>query len=467
MRAIAMDSGRCRRVPRPCCSVAKAWGCVRCALAREIRFRAAGRGMRAARSCASAPILGESRASLWHERERRWCADRRQGAEPARGLACVRRRTWRAERRGASGANSGARRGDAAFVDGRELREAARAVDRRRPVPVVDVIHDCGAACRGVQRRSNAHRHSRVLPGSLAELDRDATVFWNDIDLRLRASVRVGDWKWRWMSEALVVRIRGHAPPREDAQDFQRRAAERHRRLPYVQRGDLPPQRLAVCMRCVARGGFPRRRRTWRHWRTRQRSPPSLADAWRVGDASSNPCAIRIARKTGARAAGDRAGARAREAARAGRAARGARYARRGSAGRCCRSSGRRVCLRGRRFDVWMTAMPMDGDRAGARCGGGVASRGAFATRLPRAAVLDRCRTRRARGRFDVDFVACSGVRTAQARRRDTCPGRCRNRIARNARAPGRPRIFLAASRRSPARVRSNCAPPSKRSAAC
>jgi glycosyltransferase involved in cell wall biosynthesis len=32
------------------------------------------------------------------------------------------------------------------------------------------------------------HRHSQVIPGSLAEIDRDATVFWNYIDLKFRAN---------------------------------------------------------------------------------------------------------------------------------------------------------------------------------------------------------------------------------------------------------------------------------------
>jgi glycosyltransferase involved in cell wall biosynthesis len=33
------------------------------------------------------------------------------------------------------------------------------------------------------------HRHSQVIPGSLAEIDRDATVFWNYIDLKFRSTV--------------------------------------------------------------------------------------------------------------------------------------------------------------------------------------------------------------------------------------------------------------------------------------
>lgn len=52
------------------------------------------------------------------------------------------------------------------------------------------------------------HRHSQVIPGSLAERDRDAVVFWNYVDLRLRAAA-----PWRlevWLDgEALHVRIRG------------------------------------------------------------------------------------------------------------------------------------------------------------------------------------------------------------------------------------------------------------------
>jgi glycosyltransferase involved in cell wall biosynthesis len=32
------------------------------------------------------------------------------------------------------------------------------------------------------------HRHSQVIPGSLAEIDRDATVFWNYIDLKFRST---------------------------------------------------------------------------------------------------------------------------------------------------------------------------------------------------------------------------------------------------------------------------------------
>ena len=96
------------------------------------------------------------------------------------------------------------------FVPGRELREGCL-------VPSVggglcqlsNALYDCAlrAGLQAVER----HRHSRVLPGSLAQHDRDATVFWNYVDLRLRAGFA---WRLEVTMDArqLRVRIRGHAP---------------------------------------------------------------------------------------------------------------------------------------------------------------------------------------------------------------------------------------------------------------
>lgn len=72
------------------------------------------------------------------------------------------------------------------FVAGRELREGCI-------VPAIggglcqlsNAIYD--SAVRAGLEVVERHRHSRALPGSLAEQDRDATVFWNYVDLRLRA----------------------------------------------------------------------------------------------------------------------------------------------------------------------------------------------------------------------------------------------------------------------------------------
>ncbi|MCB9526042.1 MAG: VanW family protein [Myxococcales bacterium] len=53
------------------------------------------------------------------------------------------------------------------------------------------------------------HAHSQVVPGSLAETGRDATVFWNYVDLRVRAPE--GLWvSCRLSADHLVVRL--HAP---------------------------------------------------------------------------------------------------------------------------------------------------------------------------------------------------------------------------------------------------------------
>ena len=93
------------------------------------------------------------------------------------------------------------------FVVGRELREGCL-------IPSVggglcqlsNAIYDC--AVRAGLAVVERHRHSRVLAGSLAEHDRDATVFWNYVDLRLR-----GRFAWRLEAtmdaERLRVRILG------------------------------------------------------------------------------------------------------------------------------------------------------------------------------------------------------------------------------------------------------------------
>ncbi len=95
------------------------------------------------------------------------------------------------------------------FVAGRELREGCL-------VPSIggglcqlsNAIYD--AALRQGLEIVERHRHTQVIAGSLAERDRDAVVFWNYVDLRLRAAA-----PWRlevWLDgEALHVRIRGGA----------------------------------------------------------------------------------------------------------------------------------------------------------------------------------------------------------------------------------------------------------------
>lgn len=72
------------------------------------------------------------------------------------------------------------------FVVGRELREGCLIPNVGGGLcQLSNALYDCAlkAGCEVVER----HRHTQVIPGSLAELDRDATVFWNYVDLRFRA----------------------------------------------------------------------------------------------------------------------------------------------------------------------------------------------------------------------------------------------------------------------------------------
>ena len=88
------------------------------------------------------------------------------------------------------------------------------------------------------------HAHSRQLPGSMAELGRDATVFWNYVDLRFRAPVdcQLEVKVTRW---TLVVRFRGTAAAANPAQQ-----------IPDV--NDSPPSEAAAesCETCEVTNCF-------------------------------------------------------------------------------------------------------------------------------------------------------------------------------------------------------------------
>ncbi|MDR2496376.1 MAG: VanW family protein [Tannerellaceae bacterium] len=72
------------------------------------------------------------------------------------------------------------------FARGRELREGCIIPTTGGGIcQLSNAIYD--AAARAGLEIVERHRHTAVIPGSLAETDRDATVFWNYVDLRLRA----------------------------------------------------------------------------------------------------------------------------------------------------------------------------------------------------------------------------------------------------------------------------------------
>jgi hypothetical protein len=93
------------------------------------------------------------------------------------------------------------------YVRGRELREGCI-------IPAVgggicqlsNALYD--AALRAGFEIIERHAHSKVVPGSLAERGRDATVFWNYIDLRFRAphAFRI---EAVLNADSLTVRLRG------------------------------------------------------------------------------------------------------------------------------------------------------------------------------------------------------------------------------------------------------------------
>ena len=93
------------------------------------------------------------------------------------------------------------------YVPGRELREGCI-------IPSIggglcqlsNALYD--AALQAGFKIVERHRHTQIIPGSLAESGRDATVFWNYVDLRFRAdsAFRI---EVRLDTEALTVQFRG------------------------------------------------------------------------------------------------------------------------------------------------------------------------------------------------------------------------------------------------------------------
>ncbi|MBX9851691.1 MAG: VanW family protein [Cytophagaceae bacterium] len=93
------------------------------------------------------------------------------------------------------------------YVDGRELREGCI-------IPTIggglcqlsNALYD--AALQANFEIIERHAHTKVIPGSLAEVGRDATIFWNYVDLRFRSETtfRIEAYLNR---DSLVVQFRG------------------------------------------------------------------------------------------------------------------------------------------------------------------------------------------------------------------------------------------------------------------
>jgi len=98
------------------------------------------------------------------------------------------------------------------FVAGRELREGCIVPATGGGLcQLSNAIYD--SAVRAGLDVVERHRHSRALPGSLAERDRDATVFWNYVDLRLRAPFA---WRLEVHMDEAYLRVRIRSARQED-----------------------------------------------------------------------------------------------------------------------------------------------------------------------------------------------------------------------------------------------------------
>ena len=106
-----------------------------------------------------------------------------------------------------SGSRSVGRIDDGGFVEGRELREGCIIPNIGGGLcQLSNALYD--AALKANFEIVERHAHTQIVAGSLAELGRDATVFWNYVDLRFRspAPFRI---ETRLDSGELVVRFLG------------------------------------------------------------------------------------------------------------------------------------------------------------------------------------------------------------------------------------------------------------------
>jgi hypothetical protein len=181
-------------------------------LARGVRnLRGGPRRHPRADALADAPVLAESVTELWTEHEP---GERPLMLGKVHNLRLALRRIHGAEVPAGAVFGFWAQVGRVSrlrgYVAGRELREGCL-------VPSVggglcqlsNALYQVAlqAGCEIVER----HAHSRPVPGSRAQAGRDATVFWNYVDLRVRspAPLRVEAWM---DAHTLTVRLRGPRP---------------------------------------------------------------------------------------------------------------------------------------------------------------------------------------------------------------------------------------------------------------
>jgi hypothetical protein len=93
------------------------------------------------------------------------------------------------------------------YVPGRELREGCLILTIGGGLcQLSNALYD--AALQAGLQIVERHAHTRVIPGSLAEIGRDATVFWNYVDLRFK-SAQAFRIEAELTSDDLIVRFKG------------------------------------------------------------------------------------------------------------------------------------------------------------------------------------------------------------------------------------------------------------------
>jgi hypothetical protein len=172
---------------------------------------------------ASEPVIGESRTRLWTEHS---AAERYLIAGKIHNLRKAIANLNGVEVSGGSifsfwknVEKTTRRRG---FVEGRELREGCL-------IPTIggglcqlsNALYD--AALKANLEIVERHAHTQVLAGSLAEVGRDATVFWNYVDLRFR-STNAFRIEADLSADHLTVRIRGQRSDAKQLHDLTRYA---------------------------------------------------------------------------------------------------------------------------------------------------------------------------------------------------------------------------------------------------
>jgi len=157
---------------------------------------------------ASSPAIATSRTKLWTEidsRERflvagkihnlRLAIARLDGLEIPAGATFS---FWK---------HVGRASGLRGFVEGRELREGCIIPNVGGGLcQLSNALYD--AALQAGHEIVERHAHTQVISGSLAEQGRDATVFWNYVDLRFR-SEKAFRIEAKLKSDELVIRFRG------------------------------------------------------------------------------------------------------------------------------------------------------------------------------------------------------------------------------------------------------------------